>query len=81
MSFSLSPSIIRPLLPTSLKSQCLKNVITQNNITALDKSFGIGIRTLATLSVEPKVSLVDERIQTVIRGLQPQQKGKAVNLF
>lgn len=77
MSFSLSQGIVRPLLQTSLKYMDLKNLISQKKISALDKSFVLYNRTLATLDIEPKVSLVDERIQTVIRGLQPLEKGKS----
>ena len=34
-------------------------------------------RAIATLSIKPKVSLVDEPIQTVIGGLGPHQQGKS----
>ena len=38
-------------------------------------------RRIVTISIEPKISLVDEPIQTVIHGLEPNAKGEYVGNF
>ena len=74
---SISKSLPRPLLQTYLRSKDLKSVTSHNNINRLNTIVKQSSRTVATLNIEPKVSLVDERIQTVIKGLKPHEKGKS----
>ena len=76
MSSAFTQTISRPLLQTYLKYKYVKSVISQNNKYNLIKVIQQCSRTVATINIEPKVSLVDERIQTVIKGLRPHEKGE-----
>ena len=76
MSSKISQSFSRPLLNTCLRLTHQRNVILQKNISAWNNIIKQCSRTVVTLSIEPKVSLVDDRIQTVITGLKPNEKSK-----
>ena len=76
MSSAFTKTIPRPLLQTYLKCKYVKYVISQNNRYDLAKVIPQCSRTVATINIEPKVSLVDERIQTVIKGLKSHEKGE-----
>ena len=75
MSSAFTQTVSRPLLQTYLKCKYFKSVVSQNNRHDLNKVIQQCSRKIATLNIEPKVSLVDERIQTVIKGLKPHEKG------
>ena len=76
MSSAFTQTFSRPFLQTYLKCKYFKSVISQSNRYDLAKVIQQCSRTVATLNIEPKVSLVDERIQTVIKGLRPHEKGE-----
>ena len=76
MSSAFTQTISRPLLQTYLKCKYFKSAISQNNKHDLNKVIQQCSRKVATLNIEPKVSLVDEPIQTVIKGLKPHEKGE-----
>ena len=81
MSSAFTQTISRPLLQTYLKCKYFKSAISQNNKHDLNKVIQQCSRKVATLNIEPKVSLVDERIQTVIKGLKPHEKGEYDTMY
>ena len=76
MSSKISQSFSRPLLQTYLRLKGNRNVILQKNIKTWNNSQQQCSRSVVTLNIEPKVSLVDDRIQTFITGLKPNEKSK-----
>ena len=76
MSTKISHSFSSSLLKTCLRLTYHRNVILQKNISALNNILKQCSRTVVTLNIEPKDSLVDDRIQTVITGLKPHEKSK-----
>ena len=81
MSSVILHKLLNPCRQTHLKAATFGNSFEYNGCSNKCRRIDTFNRRIATINIESKISLVDEKIQTVIHGLDPNAKGEYLVIF